>query len=839
MKTGRYSIKDLLTHNEIDQIIIPEIQRDYVWEVNNVEKLLASIFKNYKNKKLEKLELNIEGNSVISTSIKEYLQKEYSRLKHNTKIGFIYAYHDNEYAGNFFLIDGQQRMTTIYLLLLSIYVISGKEKEFETLYFKNGQLKIDYKVRENSHEFMSDFVKHQLDRVEIPFKSTAKYYSKDYDDDATIKNLLNNFELINNAVINLKNENVENENREIDSIREYVEDYIEVNYFDTNLSEQGEQLYLYMNSRGEYLSHQEKIKSEIIRREPTLNDKKRVGQEWEEMQNFFWQHRKAIDEGKSNENADLGFEEFLKWCSIIHICTTSLSEGKIIRKTINEKKQGFKEAKTNYIHLVPDRLEEQKRFLVLYQQSELNGSYIYKYFKAIKHLMELTDIKPIKKGWLSSVGAVRDYIVLLPLLYFISNNEWENKEQKRLDVSRLAMFLENLPYSPNVRRSPDSITVEAIGMVKELCDSEEKDIIFFLDNHFDGKFNIILSSPVIRLLEVYKQLGSHRTIFEKIIWRVINKKNFAQFFTGDYAILFNTVDYHFEQTNAELKYDDNYCHVFDGYWKILQGFVSTYEVDKNGKQADHFRRALLTFGDYSVTSTGSYKFRDVYLNGYSLGYSHDADNKEYIEIFNGEKSLVRKLLYKLYNDNEATMENIHNNYVRTGDQSWIDPFITYKNVLSYMNYKRILRGSDEDILILSHRQSGYVELQCHILKNLFSHLSMEIFQHNICYINFDFIDESITPVNGCYSIVIKYKDKTWSFSLLYRNTEESVQKLNLFTENNWGTLNEDLRLLPVNDLIYTDDSSLSIIENVKKVKERLDLTLEEIRNILIKQLTDA
>lgn len=36
MKTGRYNIKQLLTNPEVEQIIIPEIQRDYVWKKQNV-----------------------------------------------------------------------------------------------------------------------------------------------------------------------------------------------------------------------------------------------------------------------------------------------------------------------------------------------------------------------------------------------------------------------------------------------------------------------------------------------------------------------------------------------------------------------------------------------------------------------------------------------------------------------------------------------------------------------------------------------------------------------------------------------------------------------------------
>jgi len=80
MKTGRYSLKDLLTHNEIEQIIIPEIQRDYVWGEDNVEQLLNSIYKSFKEKSSEKLELFIKSKPISEESVNEYLQKEYEKI---------------------------------------------------------------------------------------------------------------------------------------------------------------------------------------------------------------------------------------------------------------------------------------------------------------------------------------------------------------------------------------------------------------------------------------------------------------------------------------------------------------------------------------------------------------------------------------------------------------------------------------------------------------------------------------------------------------------------------------------------------------------------------------
>lgn len=175
MKTGRYKLKDLFDNKEIDQIIIPEIQCDYVWTKYNVKGLLNSIFSHYEEKVDLELDITCQGNDITEEE-RAFLTEEYRRLRFNTRIGFIYAYKDDSYNGKLFLIDGQQRMTTLYLLLLALYSKNDK-KSFREMYFKEGLPTIDYKVRETSHDFMVDFINHQLSGDSTSFKSSPKYYT--------------------------------------------------------------------------------------------------------------------------------------------------------------------------------------------------------------------------------------------------------------------------------------------------------------------------------------------------------------------------------------------------------------------------------------------------------------------------------------------------------------------------------------------------------------------------------------------------------------------------------------------------------------------------------------
>lgn len=311
MKAGKYTIKELFLNRYIDQIIIPEIQRDYVWGKEQVIGLLKSI------------QLDCErfsesaSNVTVDTdddSFRDALTEFYKKQKYSSNIGFIYAYNDAEYPGKYFLIDGQQRITTIYLLLLSLASKNtNAKKSFEKIYLDRTRLKLDYKVRQASHDFIGKFFNFILsggDDVE-----NESWYYDEYRDDKTIASIIRNFKAINNQ---LRQELFAN----LDFFN-YVQDYVEFWYFDTNISAQGEELYIYMNARGEQMQENENLKADLlgklrkehINRYSQRNDykfersvegiKKYWGTKWEEWQDFFWAKR------GENENCDNGFNELL------------------------------------------------------------------------------------------------------------------------------------------------------------------------------------------------------------------------------------------------------------------------------------------------------------------------------------------------------------------------------------------------------------------------------------------------------------------------------------------------------------------------------------------------
>ena len=292
MKAGKYCIKDFFVNRYVDQIIIPEIQRDYVWGYNQVTGLLNSILADFQRFQNLESPVNIPEDKQLEEAFLDF----YKKRTYSSNIGFIYAYNDEEYQGKYFLIDGQQRITTIYLLLLALASNNDElSKLFEKTYMDEETIKLDYKVREASHSFISQFVPYVLKSSKSI--TDQSWYFNDYKHDVTIQNLFRNFNIINDFILA----------KEVDvpSFYKYLEDYIEFWYFDTNISEQGEELYIYMNARGEQVQSNENVKADLLSRINGTSEKNKYGKIWEDWQDIFWRKR------DQNENADKGFNEFL------------------------------------------------------------------------------------------------------------------------------------------------------------------------------------------------------------------------------------------------------------------------------------------------------------------------------------------------------------------------------------------------------------------------------------------------------------------------------------------------------------------------------------------------
>ena len=207
-------------------------------------------------------------------------------------LDFIYGYVEGQDSKKLILIDGQQRLTTLWLLHLYLYKRTGKTNE-EKSWLKN----FSYSAREGAKEFCEKLLALSFcasKKPSVVFDEAEKYNkvapnednSKEDDasdmakNDPTVAAMLNMLDWIHAKVEGLDAKNGQ-EPKPKDS-KKLVENLnkIAFDFFDMKQFELGEELYIKMNARGKPLSEYENIKALI---EKGVKDKElleRIDAEW-------------------------------------------------------------------------------------------------------------------------------------------------------------------------------------------------------------------------------------------------------------------------------------------------------------------------------------------------------------------------------------------------------------------------------------------------------------------------------------------------------------------------------------------------------------------------------
>jgi uncharacterized protein with ParB-like and HNH nuclease domain len=280
--------ENLLTLLSQNNFIVPEIQREYVWGEN--EGVITKFLSDLKNK------IGVCCNECNLPS-----------SENKINIGFLYSYkpdyvkieHDRFLDEN--LIDGQQRFTTLFLLLFYCALketrADGKNRKEEFLTLIRFEEKIrmcfDFRVRDLTKRFMLELIEKvdSIDQIQNIDKQT--WFLKDYKNDVSIKSIRNALGFIQSIF----SDNTKYYN--------HIINYVVFWHFKTEATSQGEELYITMNARGEELADNEVTKAALMVGGSEIYE---WGKKWEEWQQFFWENR---DKNDPNPSADKGFNGFL------------------------------------------------------------------------------------------------------------------------------------------------------------------------------------------------------------------------------------------------------------------------------------------------------------------------------------------------------------------------------------------------------------------------------------------------------------------------------------------------------------------------------------------------
>ena len=224
------NLLDILKETKIE---IPVIQRDYVQGLD--EK---------KSKKfIEALKNGMENNGL--------------------NLDFIYG---NVKDGKFIPIDGQQRLTTLFLIYFYLLLEQNYDENLK---------KFLYAIRPSSKEFFEaitkkeNFEKLKKNNVVSQIKNSSWYFLS-WENDLTVKSALNMLELIEEYF----------KNNDIKDLEKIKFEFLKMDDFNLN-----EVLYVKMNARGKQLSDFENFKAEFEKYIDDIRIKAKLDNEWLDI---FW-----------------------------------------------------------------------------------------------------------------------------------------------------------------------------------------------------------------------------------------------------------------------------------------------------------------------------------------------------------------------------------------------------------------------------------------------------------------------------------------------------------------------------------------------------------------------
>ncbi len=571
------SVQELICNYNL---IVPEIQREYVWGFNDygiLDTFITDIKEGFKNSKKHDNKSNNEidtlksliANATDATTIKSLsiILEGLTEKPNPLNIGFLYSYRPDYYVFNdrnedLFLIDGQQRFTTLFLILYYLSIKENKQEDFIALFRFDDKIEsiaFDYRVRTLTHNFFIDLISNTKSIDDLLNIRSKNWFLSNYDNDVTVQSIVGKESKENSGVFQKLNHYFKNEN---EIYYEFVKTQIKFWHFKTEETSQGEELYITMNSRGQQLADNETIRARLFDDDVVKANQLEWSEKWEIWQDFFWKHR---DKKNKEITADEGFNEFLRWIQIIKM--TELQE--IVVDDENEEALD----KKDIIDII--KWGKGKKLNVDYLQLPE----IENYFNALKYLFvdfnsELETLKGnyssytnfdlIDSSWLSptennnSIVQI-DCFRLLPILYYCKERLANKETINSVKLFRIIRYFYNLRKDTTVFKTASMQCVNGLKLIGKLdSNSDITDIL-----SIKGISSSLINTEEKLKLNILKT-ATNRFKNENLFWRAedINQNK------GEISHLVNLTN----SMNSENQLEFNLV-VFEDILKIFEELI--------------------------------------------------------------------------------------------------------------------------------------------------------------------------------------------------------------------------------------------------------------------------
>lgn len=307
-----YSLCQILSGNF--SIVIPDLQRDYCWGLDTYDK-------------------NGKQQGELVSGFIESIKSKWEEIPDKNALvpmGLIYGYEWPK--GTYQLCDGQQRMTTFYLLAGELYRNQSVDDDTKEI-LRNILVREDaheinssllYSIRETTLYFLSDLVKNYFlsPASSLPFNTLEDrarthtvlkdagrpaWYFLEYDNDPTIQSMLGAIYTIRKFL----KESFDDNSTDLSSFAKAIVTQFAFIYYDMGNRLRGEETFVVLNTTGEPLSPTENLKPLLIA--GRSGDSTEISSQWEEREDWFWTHR--ADKELTSDNLS---QDFYTWWLLTH-----------------------------------------------------------------------------------------------------------------------------------------------------------------------------------------------------------------------------------------------------------------------------------------------------------------------------------------------------------------------------------------------------------------------------------------------------------------------------------------------------------------------------------------
>ncbi len=415
-------------------IVIPDLQRDYCWATTRI--------------------VTGDGKTLVEAYVDDLILESQKEQATKLKMGLLYGY---EYpTDNVQLCDGQQRLTTLFLISGVCLNKLGAEddvlrEEASSIISHGNTSRLQYAIRDSSLSFINNLVQNRAFYPEI---IEEPWFSNEYSRDPSVCNMIMAIKLIDSKITDVETAK---------KLLSFILYNISFLYFDMQSRTYSEEQYVILNTTGYSLTPTEHVKPKLLGK---LSEEqlKIYSERWESWEQFIWDNRPKDED---NFTVDEWFDRFL---TIFYLAENI------------DKDNSFSDKEAEY---TPYQrvLQGSKRynFPAESEQEAINSlDAIHNYFKAAKLICELnlpvilelvSDTIPSKSIW----------------EYIKENKTWSKLSNLQQVVSIFIQITKNLKESPDIVSAWSNRVLE-FAWVQSQYKSENQDVCRFLS--FVSKLNL-------------------------------------------------------------------------------------------------------------------------------------------------------------------------------------------------------------------------------------------------------------------------------------------------------------------------------------------------------------